>query len=59
MARWASRLNLVGDHLSADEIRDVIENGRGAMPGQLVTDEADLEALVEWLASLNGEDQAE
>ena len=52
-------LNLVGDHLSADEIRDVIENGRGAMPGQLVTDEADLEALVEWLASLNGEDQAE
>lgn len=42
-------LNNVGSRLSKDEILNVIENGRGAMPGGLVTgDEA--EAVAAWLA---------
>lgn len=42
-------LNDVGSRLSNDEILNVIENGRGAMPGGLVTGE-DAEAVAAWLA---------
>ncbi|EGL82256.1 menaquinol-cytochrome c reductase (cytochrome b/c subunit) [Caldalkalibacillus thermarum TA2.A1] len=50
-------LNLIGSELNKDEIKEVIINGQGSMPGGLVTDEEDLEALAEWLASLDGEDE--
>lgn len=50
-------LHQVGGHLDADSIREVIINGRGAMPGGLFagTDE-ELEIMVEWLASLGAEE---
>jgi cytochrome c550 len=41
----------VGDHLSKDEIKAVITNGRGAMPSGLVpADKAD--EMAEWLGTL-------
>src|SRR5690554_845351 len=40
----------VGSRLSQDEIKEVIQNGRGAMPAQNVTEE-EATALSEWLAS--------
>lgn len=42
-------LTQVGSNLSEDEIRDVIVNGRGSMPGGLVDGE-DLDAVVAWLS---------
>ncbi|SDM44268.1 cytochrome c551 [Psychrobacillus sp. OK028] len=40
----------VGSRLSQDEILNVIENGRGAMPGGIISgDEA--KAVAEWLAA--------
>ncbi|GAB3065804.1 c-type cytochrome [Salinicoccus sesuvii] len=45
----------VGNRLSEDEIRNVIEEGPGAMPSGLVTDEEELDAIVQWLASQTGE----
>ena len=41
----------LGDRLSEDEIRDVLVNGRGAMPGNLIPGEA-LDDMIEWLLSL-------
>jgi len=45
----------VGDRLSAEEIKDVLVNGRqgdiGVMPGGLVPQES-LDAMVEWLTQL-------
>ncbi len=41
----------VGDRLSEDEIREVLVNGRGAMPGNLVPNES-LDEMVEWLLTL-------
>lgn len=43
-------ISTVGDRLSEDEIKDVIENGKGGMPGGLVKDQAELDALASWLA---------
>jgi len=44
-------LNDVGSRLSQDEIRTVIENGRGAMPAGIIEgDEAD--AVAEYLANM-------
>ncbi|MDI2589703.1 cytochrome c [Psychrobacillus sp. NEAU-3TGS] len=43
-------LNDVGSRLSEDEILNVIENGRGAMPGGLVTGE-EAQAVAAWLAA--------
>lgn len=43
-------ISTVGDRLSEDEIKDVIENGQGRMPGGLVQDQAELDALASWLA---------
>lgn len=40
----------VGSRLSEDEILSVIENGQGAMPGNLITGE-DAQAVAEWLAA--------
>lgn len=45
----------VGNRLSEDEIRNVIEEGPGAMPAGLVTDEEELDAIAQWLASQTGE----
>lgn len=43
-------LTEVGARLSEDEIRTTIEDGTDVMPGGLVEDPAELDALVEWLA---------
>lgn len=43
-------LSNIGDELSADEIEEVIVEGRQGMPAGLVTDEDELETLVEWLS---------
>ena len=43
-------ISTVGDRLSEDEIKDVIENGQGGMPAGLVKDQAELDALASWLA---------
>ncbi|SEJ62045.1 cytochrome c551 [Bhargavaea ginsengi] len=42
-------LNDVGSRLSEDEIHDIIENGKGAMPGGLVEGE-ELDAVAQWLS---------
>ncbi|WP_033828393.1 cytochrome c550 [Bacillus andreraoultii] len=44
-------LKNVGERLSADEIKDVLQNGRGAMPKGLVPAES-IDAMTEWLSSL-------
>ncbi len=43
-------LTAAGGHLSADEIKDVIVNGRGSMAAQNVSDE-EADALADWLAA--------
>jgi menaquinol-cytochrome c reductase cytochrome b/c subunit len=49
----APALNKVGADLDADAIREIIVNGRGAMPGgQFGGTEEELQVLVDWLASL-------
>ncbi|MCU9613903.1 cytochrome c [Caldibacillus lycopersici] len=46
----------VGERLSADEIKDVLVNGRtgdmGTMPPGLIPDQANVDAMVEWLTTL-------
>lgn len=44
-------LQNVGNRLSPDEIEEVITEGRGQMPGGLIEDEEELDAIVEWLSS--------
>ncbi|QDQ00075.1 cytochrome c [Lysinibacillus fusiformis] len=46
----APALNDVGSRLSEEELLDIINNGRGKMPGGLVKG-ADAEAVAKWLAS--------
>ncbi|QOR83403.1 cytochrome c [Geobacillus stearothermophilus] len=41
----------VGERLSADQIKDVLQNGRGGMPGGLVPAD-NLDAMAKWLAGL-------
>ena len=43
-------LQEVGSRLSVDEIKTVIEEGKGPMPGGLVEDQEQLDKLAEWLA---------
>lgn len=43
--------SLVGLDASADEVKDVLKNGKGSMPGGLVPDE-NLDAMAEWVLSL-------
>ena len=45
----APALNDVGARLSQDEILDVIVNGQGSMPGNIISGE-DAQAVAEWLA---------
>jgi len=42
-------LTAVGSSLSADDIKDVIDNGQGTMPGGLVQGE-EAELLAEWIS---------
>ncbi|WP_062355786.1 cytochrome c550 [Bacillus kwashiorkori] len=42
----------VGDKLSDEEIKEVLVNGKGIMPGGLVPENS-LDEMVEWLKSLN------
>jgi|SRR5690625_3792389 len=44
-------LTSVGGELSADEIKDVIVNGKGTMPGGLVDDD-EAESLTDWLSEM-------
>ena len=47
---------LVGNALNADEVKDIIENGRGAMPGgQFQGSDEELDTLSEFIASLKAE----
>jgi cytochrome c550 len=41
----------VGDKKSADEIKDILKNGKGAMPGGLVPDDK-LDDMTKWLSEL-------
>lgn len=43
--------SLVGTPLSEDEIKDILANGKGAMPGGLVPTE-DIDAMAAWVKSL-------
>ncbi|OFL47592.1 hypothetical protein HMPREF2767_02605 [Nosocomiicoccus sp. HMSC067E10] len=45
----AKDLSNIGSEKSPEYIRSIIENGTRSMPSDLVTDEDDLNALVEWL----------
>ncbi|SFD96715.1 cytochrome c551 [Lentibacillus persicus] len=45
-------LTAVGADYSADEIADIIQNGKGSMPAQDVSDE-DTQTLSNWLAENN------
>lgn len=44
-------LQNVGDRLAPEEIEEVIVEGRGQMRGGLITDEEELDTIVEWLSS--------
>lgn len=44
-------LEKVGSELSAEEIEDVIENGKGRMPAQNKVSDEDRAEIAEWLAS--------
>lgn len=45
-------LQKIGATLDATQIADVIKNGKGQMPGDLIKDEAEIQKLAEYLASL-------
>lgn len=45
-------LENVGSDMSADEIKDIIENGQGSMPAGLLSGD-DADAVAEWLAEHN------
>jgi len=47
----APALSDVGSRLSESEIHDIIVNGQGGMPGGLIKDEAEIEAVSKWLAA--------
>lgn len=41
----------VGNRYTQDEIESIIVNGKGQMRGGLITDQEDLDTIVEWLSS--------
>ncbi len=43
---------LVGTKLSKDEIKDIVKNGKGGMPAQGITDDAELDAVADYILSL-------
>lgn len=45
----------IGSKMSEDEIRTQIEEGGDGMPAGLVSDEEEMDALVQWLSSQTGE----
>jgi len=45
-------LQQVGSRLDAAQIADIIKNGKGSMPGGLIKDDAKIQELAEYLASL-------
>ncbi|CAM5791704.1 MULTISPECIES: menaquinol-cytochrome c reductase cytochrome b/c subunit [Brevibacillus] len=45
-------LQKIGSQLDAAQIAEVIKNGKGQMPGGLIQDEAEIQKLAEYLASL-------
>lgn len=45
-------LQKVGAKLNAEQISEIIKNGKGQMPGGLIKDEAEIKKLAEYLASL-------
>src|SRR5690625_6439117 len=47
-------LTAVGAEYSADEIQDIIENGKGSMPAQEQVSEDDARTVAEWLAEKIG-----
>ncbi|MEW9500450.1 cytochrome c550 [Jeotgalibacillus marinus] len=48
----------VGEELSVEEIRDILVNGIGAMPAGQV-DEANADAMAEWVAAIGTEEDTE
>jgi cytochrome c551 len=46
----APALDKIGSKLSKDDIKNILQNGRGGMPPGLVSDEKELEALATYLA---------
>ncbi len=44
-------LTEVGNRLDQDQIEEVIEDGKGAMPGELLSGQ-DIPAVAEWLAEM-------
>lgn len=47
----APALDKIGATMSEDEIKDVIVNGQGGMPPGIIKDEAEVQAVAEWLAA--------
>jgi cytochrome c551 len=43
-------LEQVGARLSAEEIENVIRNGQGAMPANVLEDDEEITAVAAWLA---------
>ncbi|MEK5038870.1 cytochrome c550 [Sporosarcina sp. FSL K6-3457] len=43
---------LVGTTLSKDEIKNIILNGSGAMPGGIIKEDAELDAMADYILSL-------
>jgi cytochrome c550 len=43
---------LVGTNLSKDEITDIIKNGKGTMPGGIIKDAAEQDALADYILTL-------
>ncbi len=56
LAGGASAPMLLGNELTAEEVKEVIANGRGGMPGgQFTGTDEELQILSDWIASLKEE----
>lgn len=44
-------LDKIGATMTEEEIHDVIVNGQGGMPGNIIKDEEEVQAVAEWLAA--------
>jgi len=57
MAGGGAAPALIGNELTAEEVAEVIKNGRGAMPsGQFAGTDEELQILAEFIASLKAEE---
>lgn len=43
-------LTAVGEELSEEEMEDIIENGKGSMPGGFIENEKAIQKLANWLS---------